>query len=807
MPPFNLSRLVVVVALIALSGAPARAATYYVATDTGASNTNTGTQASPWRTIAYAASKAVAGDTVYIKAGNYGNEHVVVANSGTAGNRITFEGYGGTVLLGTLPSPRTTPEDTEVGFKMTRKNYITLRNLNFTWYYECVYVELSDYVILENLVVDKCGGETYEGDGIVFSWSDYGTIKNCTVTDCGGNNVFLHYSNHCTIDGLTSLGTLINTDTYATDYYCALRCSSNNLIKNSHAEDQSDTGKGNHGFIIKDLSYTPNSTGNVIQDCTAIGFEECFSAAHKAYGNTFLRCTADNTDKPSGFNVAFQVRNGAHDNTFRDCTGIGRRIVVGLTNYDEGNSTLNKAGNKWINCTLKGTGLSNSIGVFFDRTSSTVLENCVFDKVNYFARYTNTNTNNSVKNSILSGMVARYDPVTISYPFGGTPYDGTSALAVTYTDFFDNDFPAFSGAGNLSADPLFANQAGGDYHLKSTIGRWSGSAWVQDTVDSPCIDAGDQSSNCSNEPAPNGARINIGRHGNTTEASKSPSGTTASPMDNRLLERTPTTVYAANSYLDLGHLTSYDKKYRDLVWFDLSAYDNASSISQATLSLYWYYPTSTRTNDTVVDIYRPAAGWDHAYVCWTNKASGTAWTNPGGDWFDKNGTAQGSTPYATATFSGSQTATGQYYAFDVTDLVKEYITSGQNAGFFIKARTESDNYIAFCALDNTDAALRPKFAVTLDIDLWVDFAWTGTETGSQAEPFNTLAEGVGALAEGRTLHILAGQTAETGRIVKPMRIVAENGTVRLGGASGSASPAPQAASPGRNAATTWMLYR
>ncbi|MEN6627990.1 MAG: disaggregatase related repeat-containing protein [Candidatus Sumerlaeia bacterium] len=711
---FKTHVLAIVMAALVL---PARAATYYVSTESAASNSNTGTEAKPWRTITYAATRAVAGDTVYIKAGNYGNEHVVVANSGSSGKPIVFEGINGTPVLGTLPSPRTTPASSEIGFKLTRKNYITLRNLKFTWYYECVYVDSSDYVTLDKLHIEKCGGEGAYGDGIVFTWSDYGTIKDCTVIDCGGNNVFFNHSNNCVVDGLTSLGTLINTDTYATDYYCAMRCCNNNIVRNSHAEDKTDTGKGNHGFIIKDLSYTPHSTGNIIQDCTAISFEECFSVAHLAYGNQFVRCTADNSNKAGGFNVAFQARNGAHDNTFKDCTGTGRRIVVGLSNYNEGNNTLNKAGNKWINCTLRGTGLSNSIGVFFDRTSGTAFENCVFDKVNYLGRYTNTNTGNSFKNCIVTGVNATYDPVTISYPFGGTPSNGTSALAVTYTDFYGNGFSALGGTGNLAVDPSFADQANGDYHLKSTVGRWSGTAWVKDAVDSKCIDAGDTASVYPNEPAPNGGRINIGRYGNTTEASKS-SGSggggddepvEATPYDNRLIDGTPTTVYTTNSYLDIGHSTSSSRKCRALIWFDLAKYSRP--VRQATLSLYWYYPTTTRLNDTIVEIYRPATGWDHNYACWTNKANGTAWTNAGGDWYSKNGVPQGTSPYASATFSASMAATKIYYTFDVTKLVNEYVASGKNAGFLIKARTESDNYIAFNGLSATDGATLPKLAI------------------------------------------------------------------------------------------------
>lgn len=64
----------------------------------------------------------------------------------------------------------------------------------------------------------------------------------------------------------------------------------------------------------------------------------------------------------------------------------------------------------------------------------------------------------------------------------------------------------------------------GDFHLKSTGGRWDGSKWVTDTDASPCINAGNPASDYTNEPEPNGNRINMGVFGNTFQASKTGNG-------------------------------------------------------------------------------------------------------------------------------------------------------------------------------------------------------------------------------------------------------------------------------------------
>lgn len=65
-----------------MSAVPAYAATYYVAT-TG-NNSNPGTSSRPWRTVAYAASKMVQGDTTYVKGGTYQEGLIRFGRSGTS---------------------------------------------------------------------------------------------------------------------------------------------------------------------------------------------------------------------------------------------------------------------------------------------------------------------------------------------------------------------------------------------------------------------------------------------------------------------------------------------------------------------------------------------------------------------------------------------------------------------------------------------------------------------------------------------------------------------------------------------------
>jgi len=77
---------------------------------------------------------------------------------------------------------------------------------------------------------------------------------------------------------------------------------------------------------------------------------------------------------------------------------------------------------------------------------------------------------------------------------------------------------------DIYADPLFADRKNHNYHLESKAGRWNGVNWVNDSISSPCIDTGYLLSDYSNEPVPNGSRINVGSDGNTGYASRSESG-------------------------------------------------------------------------------------------------------------------------------------------------------------------------------------------------------------------------------------------------------------------------------------------
>jgi len=96
----------------------------------------------------------------------------------------------------------------------------------------------------------------------------------------------------------------------------------------------------------------------------------------------------------------------------------------------------------------------------------------------------------------------------------------SSNLSAIYYNILNSTWPNAETTGDYSGN-IGANEARLEYHLKSEFGRWDGTQWVIDSTTSPCINTGNPADDYSNEPTPNGNRINIGAYGNTAFTSKS----------------------------------------------------------------------------------------------------------------------------------------------------------------------------------------------------------------------------------------------------------------------------------------------
>ena len=119
----------------------------------------------------------------------------------------------------------------------------------------------------------------------------------------------------------------------------------------------------------------------------------------------------------------------------------------------------------------------------------------------YFGTHNNASKTSYLKNNIVQGSAAT-DSNGIYKGIGYTASVVNNYNAVY--DFADTYDGLTAGTGSLTSDPDFA-----DASLHLNLG-------------SSAIDAGDWASAYSNEPAPNGGRINMGAYGNTASATVSP---------------------------------------------------------------------------------------------------------------------------------------------------------------------------------------------------------------------------------------------------------------------------------------------
>lgn len=182
------------------------------------------------------------------------------------------------------------------------------------------------------------------------------------------------------------------------------------------------------------------------------------------------------------------------DVTFRNCVIAANTASAGAGIFAEWKSSFGPASRRTsvtvVNCTIAGNQLSSISGSLSGGIQSAGVDILVNSSIVW--------NNSGVALKIVDSVLR--DPVSYSDVLGG-----------------------YSGDGNINTDPLFANEWGLDYHLKSRYGRYNSAngVWVTDGENSPCIDAGDPSESASEEPASNGGRINMGAYGGTRQASKS----------------------------------------------------------------------------------------------------------------------------------------------------------------------------------------------------------------------------------------------------------------------------------------------
>lgn len=316
---------------------------YYV-TKTGKSSNDGGTESTAWN-IQHAFETAKAGDIVYIKAGNYGDIDLIVANAGNASAPIKFIGYKndpGDILATngstfkyeqstystadypTIQGVRTNGKVNGTGITI-KKNQKYVEIHNFQIKNKIYGVEsFGTYNKLNNLIILEMGNYTgYSGKGVKM-FGAYSQFTNSFIKN--GAELFSSRGSYQLIDNNWLGCDQDINDEYSTDYYLLLSGSgvdgaNYNTVSNNTIYRQAKQYHQAHGLIIK-----RNGKYNELIDNTLINCPLEFSFEEVAYNTVTGGSITGTGATGDGINVKYAfilLANGAHHNTFQDMTVTG----------------------------------------------------------------------------------------------------------------------------------------------------------------------------------------------------------------------------------------------------------------------------------------------------------------------------------------------------------------------------------------------------------------------------------------------------------------------------------------------------
>ena len=281
-----LMTIVATIVITAALASSARAATYYVST-TGNDSTGTGTSLKPWKTIEKSITKAKAGDTVSIAAGNYTYETTPIAftASGTSTSPITFKSSGGVACFFAPMSA-------------TSQSYITLKGL-----------QVQNYGSYDGFKFTSCNNMTLDTASAYNLWSGYGidlqgcssiTVTNCSVSSVSGGGIYCYSCSNVSILGntiaeITGMGIYLLTSQSVTVDHCTI----NHTTESGIGVWGVPWGQNPAG------SYPSSNIGITyctLDRCCDGGYNECISIANGVLNAFVQHCLIHDSAPVNGAN-------------------------------------------------------------------------------------------------------------------------------------------------------------------------------------------------------------------------------------------------------------------------------------------------------------------------------------------------------------------------------------------------------------------------------------------------------------------------------------------------------------------------
>ncbi len=429
---------------------------YYVTTN-GKSTNDGRTEATSWN-IEHAFDKAIAGDVVYVKAGNYGNLELIADNSGSINKLIKFIGYrnqpgdiesvnGSTFKYGDkldssiMPLLEGIPSNgIGSGTGITAlESYIHIENFQITQF-EFGLLARASHATFKNIIVAKVGdfnpNHTYPnatnnpllnyfGNGIVLSGNNT-ELLNCFVQNSGAQGITF---NNCTAV-LAKNNTVYSDNTVnPTDYYFLVGENTiNSEFINTKVFRKGALEHRGHGIVFK---------GNdQISDNTVDGFEITNTVLEVQFPNTTNNTFKNGAIKKEAnvnsqsFEVGgINLANGSHHNLFEDILLTNCSIKFldwkdGLRGDISDASDSNTFRRVTVNDAFSGIAFAYfQVENHSSSADNNLFEDCSFNNLKYLFEVDRANTNTVLKNCNFNEIVdlkIEVIPNSPSYPLNSS---------------------------------------------------------------------------------------------------------------------------------------------------------------------------------------------------------------------------------------------------------------------------------------------------------------------------------------------------------------------------------------------------
>jgi parallel beta-helix repeat protein len=393
-----------------------------------------------------------------------------------------------------------------------------------------VYCKDSSPTLKNCILANNSGGGLYNDNSKP-------TLTNCifngNISHYGGGGIYNTNSNptiiSCTFKGNKAKygGGIENSDGSSTTLkYCMFNNNSTTEYGGAISNHESNptltncvftrnSTNGNGGAIFNEGGITTLTSCKFIENTADDNGGGMFNSSGQL---TLTSCTFRGN---AGYSHGGGLFNGRSNPALTNCT-----FSTNSANINGGGMYIREGIPILMNCTFSGNMAKKNGGGIFNNDNPT-LTNCTFsgNTAETGGGLCNNNSSFNCKptltNCIFWDNKDSSKTIESAQIYGGIP--DVSYTCVQNTDMSDPN--AYPGPGNIKDNPCFVKQGyWADSNNQNVPAKMNdpNSFWVEGDYhlrpDSPCIDAGNPKSDFSNEPQPNGGRVNMGAYGNTPEA-------------------------------------------------------------------------------------------------------------------------------------------------------------------------------------------------------------------------------------------------------------------------------------------------